>query len=97
MHKMRISSSRIFWLFADGRTFNFQVGMELCFLPGLGLPSHRPTLSYQKINLCQNNCGKKTSKSAKYRLPLRYKKRPVKIIMYLGLDIIIKLKFTKKI
>ena len=41
---------------------------------------------------------KKTSKSANYHLPLRYKKkkkkRPVKITMYLGLDIIIKLKFT---
>ena len=37
---------------------------------------------------------KKTSKSAKYHRPLRYEKRPVKITMYLGLDIIIKLKFT---
>ena len=35
----------------------------------------------------------KTSKSAKYRLPLPYKKRPVKI-MYFDLDIIIKLKST---
>ena len=34
------------------------------------------------------------SKSAKYHRPLRYEKRPVKITMYLGLDIIIKLKFT---
>ena len=34
------------------------------------------------------------SKSAKYRLPLRYKKDPLKITRYLGLDIIIKLKFT---
>ena len=37
---------------------------------------------------------KKMSKSAKYHLPLRYKKRPVKITMYLGLDVIIKLKST---
>ena len=52
-------------------------------------------LSYQKINPCQNIYEKKkTSKSAKYLLPLRYKKRPVKITMYLGLNIIIKLKFT---
>ena len=61
------------------------------FWHGLGLPSicH----SYQtKIN-CQNHLWRKTSKSAKYRLPLRYKKRPVKITMYLGLDNIIKLKF----
>ena len=36
----------------------------------------------------------KMSKSAKYRLPLRYKKKgPVKITMNLGLDIMIKLKF----
>ena len=68
----------------------------LCFWPGLGLPSHRPMLSYQKINPCQNITEKKkrVSKSAKYCLPLRYKKCPVKITMYLGLDIIIKLKFT---
>ena len=51
-------------------------------------------LSYQKINPCQNIYGKKTSKSAKYRLSLRYKKGPVKITMYLGLDIIIELQFT---
>ena len=37
---------------------------------------------------------KKTSKSAKYHRPLRHEKRPVKITMYLGLDIIIKLKCT---
>ena len=42
--------------------------------------------------------GKKASKSAKYRLPRRKKKKKKKrlnkIKMYLGLDIIIKLKFT---
>ena len=48
------------------------------FWPGLGLPSQRPMLSFQKINPCQNIYGKKTSKSAKYRLPLRYKKDPLK-------------------
>ena len=55
-------------------------------------------LSYQKINPCQNikkkKQKKKKSKSVKYHLPLCYKKRPVKITMYLGLDIIIKLQFT---
>ena len=50
-------------------------------------------LSFQKTSPCQNIYEKKTSKSAKYHLPLATKK-PVKITMYLGLDIIIKLKFT---
>ena len=52
-------------------------------------------LSYQKINRRQNifEKNKKTSKSVKYHLPPRYKKRHVKITMFLGLDIIIKLKF----
>ena len=40
---------------------------------------------------------KKTSKNAKYHRPLRYEKRPVKITMYLGLDIIIKLKFATNV
>ena len=39
---------------------------------------------------------KKTSKSAKFHLPLCYNKNPVKITMYLGLDIIVKLMFTTK-
>ena len=52
---------------------------EFQYIFGLGLPKY---------------LRKKTSKSAKYHLPLRYKKGPVKITMYLGLDIIIKLKFT---
>ena len=37
---------------------------------------------------------KRTSKSAKYRFATTLQKRPVKISMYLGLDNIIKLKFT---
>ena len=32
-----------------------------------------------KINFCQHHLRKKTSKSAKYRLPLRCIKRPFKI------------------
>ena len=53
------------------------------FWPGLGLPSRRPMLSYQKSTL------------AKIFTPATtLQKRPVKITMYLGLDIIIKLKFT---
>ena len=34
------------------------------------------------------------TKKCEVHLPLRFKKRPVKITMYLGLDIIIKLQFT---
>ena len=64
------------------------------FWPGLGLPSQRPMLSYQKIDPCPNIYEKKTSKSAKYCLPLRYRKKIRLNTMYLGLDIIIKLKFT---
>ena len=32
------------------------------FLPGLGLPSRRPILSYGKLNPCQNFYGKKRFK-----------------------------------
>ena len=35
-----------------------------------------------------------TSKSATYRLPLCYIKKPVRITIYLGVENIIKLKFT---
>ena len=55
------------------------VDESIRFWPGLGLPSQRPMLSYQKINPCQNI----------------YEKKRVKVrTMYLGLDIIIKLNFT---
>ena len=45
----------------------------------------------KKSTLAKVFTKKKTSKSAKYHRPLRYEKRPVKITMYLGLDIIMKL------
>ena len=68
--------------------------------------SNLPLIAQQAISLLAWACchtkkstlakifTEKTSKSAKYHPPLRYKKRPVKITMHLGLDIIIKLKFT---
>ena len=69
----------------------------LDFVFGLGLACQschtKAIVVIPKINACQNHLRKKTSKSAKYHLPLRYKK-PVKIRMHLGLDNIIKLKFT---
>ena len=63
------------------------------FWPGLGLPSQRPMLSYQKINPCQNVYGKKRVK-VRSTIATTLQKRPVKITMYLGLNIITKLKFT---
>ena len=67
---------------------------QLGFWPGLGLPSQRPILSYQKVNLCQNINGKKLVKVRSTTCHLATKKRPVTITVYLGLEIIIKLKFT---
>ena len=58
----------------------------------LGWPSKGLTY-HAKNQLLPNHLRKRTSKRAKYRLPLPYKNRPVKITMYLGLDNIIKLKF----
>ena len=55
------------------------------FWPGLGLP--------KKINLCQNIYGKKRVK-VRSTPAITLQKRPVKITMYLCLDIIIKIKFT---
>ena len=70
-------------------TFPFHPPMVLIsFWPGLGLPNQRPMLSYQKINPCQNLLRKKQVKvrsTPATTLPVK--------IMYLGLDIIIKLKF----
>ena len=52
-------------------------------------------MSYQKINPCQNIYGKKRVRvRSTPATTLQKKKRSVKITMYLGLDVIIKLKFT---
>ena len=60
---------------------------------GLACQGRRPLLSYQKINPCQNIYGKKRVKVRSTPATM-LQKRPVKITMYLGLDIIIKIKFT---
>ena len=67
--------------------------MQSGFWPGLGLPSQRTMLSYQKINPCQTIYE---TNEIKCKVPpaTTLQKRPVKITMYLGLDIISKLKFT---
>ena len=58
--------------------YNYKViRRSLCFWNGLGL--RRPKMSYQKLTPAKTIYEeKKTSKSAKYSLPLRYKKDPLK-------------------
>ena len=48
----------------------------------------------KKSTLAKTFSEKKTSKSAKHACHYATKERPVKITMYLGLEIIIKIKFT---
>ena len=64
------------------------------FLAWAWLAKPKANVVIQKNQPLPKYIRKKTSKSAKYHLPLHYKKRPIKITMYLGLDIIIKSKFT---
>ena len=63
------------------------------FWPGLGLPRPKAIVVIPKINPCQNIYGKKRVK-VRSTPATTLQKRPVKITMYLGLDIIIKLKST---
>ena len=68
---------------------------EFSFWPGLGLPSQRPMMSYQKNQpFAKIFTKKKRVKVRSTACHYATKKRPSKITMYLGLDIIIKLKFT---
>ena len=62
--------------------------------PGLGLPRPKAIVVIPKINSCQNHLRKKTSKSAKSPGHYATKIRSVEITMHLGLDNMIKLKFT---
>ena len=64
------------------------------FWPGLGLPRPKAIVVIPKNQLLPKHLRKKTSKSAKHACHYATKGRPVKITMYLGLDIIIKIKFT---
>ena len=64
------------------------------FWPGLGLPRPKAIVVIPKNQPLPNHLRKKTSKSAKHACHYATKERPVKITMYLGLDIIIKIKFT---
>ena len=62
--------------------------------PGLGLPRPKAIVVIPKNQPLPKHLRKNTSKSAKHACHYATKKRPVKITMYLGLDIIIKIKFT---
>ena len=64
------------------------------FWPGLGLPRPKAIVVIPQNQPLPKHLRKKTSKSAKHACHYATKERPVKITMYLGLDIIIKTKFT---
>ena len=64
------------------------------FWPGLGLPRPKAIVVIPQNQPLPKHLRKKTSKSAKLACHYATKERPVKITMYLGLDIIIKIKFT---
>ena len=67
---------------------------EIGFWPGLGLPRPKAIVVIPQNQPLPKHLRKKTSKSAKHACHYAKKERPVKITMYLGLDIIIKIKFT---
>ena len=66
----------------------------ITFWSGLGLPRPKAIAVIPKYQPLPKHLRKITSKSAKHACHYATKKRPVKITMYLGLDIIIKFKFT---
>ena len=69
--------------------------LNLSFWPGLGLPRPKAIIVIPKINSCQKHLRKK--KRVKVRSThgdYGTTKRTVEITMHLGLDNIIKLKFT---
>ena len=61
----------------------------LYFWPGLGLPRPKAIVVIPQNQPLPKHLRKKTSKSAKHACHYATKERPVKITMYLGLDIII--------
>ena len=62
--------------------------------PGLGLPRPKAIVVIPKNQPLPKHLREKTSKRAKHACQYVTKERPVKITMYLGLNIIIKIKFT---
>ena len=73
---------------------SFFVHLSAYFWPGLGLPRPKAIVVIPKNQPLPKHLRKKTSKSAKHACQYATKERPVIITMYLGLDIIIKIKFT---
>ena len=71
-----------------------EINMFCHVWPGLGLPRPKAIVVIPKTQPLPKHLRKKTSKSAKHAFHYATKERPVKITMYLGLDIIIKIKFT---
>ena len=74
-------------------TFDFNFSKN-DFWPGLGLPRPKAIVVIPQNQPLPKHLRKKTSKSAKHACHYATKERPVKITMYLGLAIIIKIKFT---
>ena len=81
----------------NGISQNFGGGnkfTEFTCWPGLGLPRPKAIVVVPKNQPLPKHLRKKTSKSAKNACHYATKERPVKTTMYLGLDIIIEIKFT---
>ena len=64
------------------------------FWPGLGLPRPKAIVVIPKNQPLPKHLRKKKRVKVRSTPATTLQKRPVKITMYLGLDIIIKLKFT---
>ena len=81
-------------LFIPSLIISVKVNQFIVFWPGLGLPRPKAIVVIPQNQPLPKHLRKKTSKSAKHACHYATKERPVKITMYLGLDIIIKIKFT---
>ena len=85
----------IFLVFTEKGKFSFvPIKEKTYFWPGLGLPRPKAIVVIPKNQPLPKLLRKKTSKSAKHACHYATKERPDRITMYLGLDIIIKIKFT---
>ena len=78
----------------EKREFLVFIKYSWSFWPGLGLPRPKAIVVIPQNQPLPKHLRKKTSKSAKHACHYATKERPVKITMYLGLAIIIKIKFT---
>ena len=76
--------------------FSYDLETVVCthFWPGFGLPRPKAIVLIPKNQPLPKHLQKKRVKVPSTPATTLQKKRPVKITMYLGLDIIIKIKFT---